>query len=126
MFIKVVLFFVFVLSFGAAVFGQEINQNSPGEIPAPKIISKLQPVYTEAARKKKVEGEVYLRVTFLASGEIGDVVYLKESSKKKKLTKYGLVAQAIEAAKKIKFEPARRNGERITTTKIVVFAFTIY
>lgn len=91
-----------------------------------KLSSKPQAIYTNKARKKNVEGTVRLRVTFLRSGEIGAVTYISETSKKMKLTKYGLVEQAIEAAKQIKFEPAKRNGQPISVTKIVEYTFTLY
>ncbi|MGI8786645.1 MAG: energy transducer TonB [Pyrinomonadaceae bacterium] len=91
------------------------------------IISFKPPAtYTDEARKKGIEGTVRLRVTFLASGEIGDVIYISETSKKKKLTKYGLVEQAIEAAKKIKFTPQKENGQPVTVTKLIQYSFTTY
>jgi hypothetical protein len=72
-------------------------------------------------------------VSLLANGEIGEVFYLKETSikkdkvlKKKKLTQYGLVDQAIAAAKLIKFKPAMENGTSVTVVKIIVYSFDIY
>ena len=125
MFIKVVLYFVFVLSFAAAVFGQTTNQNSPGELLAPKIIAKPLAKYTAAALTKKLEGEIWLRVTFLASGEIGEITDVTKKNRKK-FAKYGLTAEAIKVARTIRFEPARRNGEPVTVTKTVVYHFKIY
>jgi TonB family protein len=120
--ILMVLITFFGLAFTAR--GQEL-QNSASAVPL-KIITQPTTNYTDEARKNKVEGWVRLRVTFLANGQIGEVIYIKESSKKKKLTKYGLVQQAIEAAKIIKFEPARKDGQPITVTKTVEYYFTIY
>ena len=91
-----------------------------------KLLSKPPSVYTDKARKKKIGGTVKLKVTFLASGEIGAVDYVSESSKKKKLTQYGLVEQAIKAAKAIKFEPAKRDGQPISVVKFLEYHFTIY
>ena len=76
--------------------------------------------------KIKVEGTVRLKVVFLESGEVGDVTFVSESSKKKKLSKAGLVAKAIEAARNIKFEPAKRNGKSVTTVATVEYTFSIY
>lgn len=90
------------------------------------ILSKPRPNYTDEARKKGVEGTVTLKITFLANGEIGDVIYVSENSKKKKLTKYGLVNQAIEAAKKIKFEPAKKNGQPLTSIAAIEYSFMLY
>jgi TonB family protein len=100
------------------------DNNKPLEV---KITNLARANYTDEARRRGVEGWVRLRVTFLANGEIGDVVYVKESSKKKKLTKRGLVAEAMKAAKKIKFTPATdENGNPVTVTKEVEYIFTIY
>jgi TonB family protein len=107
--------------------GQEATSQVNNAAQELQISSKQKPNYTDSARQKKVSGWVRLQVTFLANGEIGEVVYLAEKSKKKKLTKYGLVAQAIEAAKKIKFAPAKdESGNPITVTKTVEYTFTIY
>lgn len=65
-----------------------------------KILSKPIPSYTDAARQYNVSGWVQVTVTFQSDGKIGEVVYFNESSKKKDLTRYGLVEEAIRAAKK--------------------------
>ncbi|MDQ6787891.1 MAG: energy transducer TonB [Acidobacteriota bacterium] len=91
-----------------------------------RILSKPRAIYTDSARKKGISGTVRLRVVFLASGEIGDITFVSETSKKGKLTKYGLVEQAIEAAKKIKFTPQIKNGKPITVTKLIEYNFLLY
>ena len=101
----------------------ETSQTDSGLI----ILSKAKPNYTDRARQKSVSGRVLLKVTFQPNGKIGEVVYISESSKKKKLTKYGLVEMAVEAAKKIKFTPAKdANGNPQTVTKNVEYTFTLY
>lgn len=60
-----------------------------------------------------------LRVTFLASGKIGNVTVIKG-------LKFGLSAQAVEAAKRVLFEPERKNGKARTVTKSMEYSFTIY
>ena len=84
-----------------------------------RIISKPRPGYTNEAREANVQGTVVVRVTFLASGNIGDVSVTKELSD-------GLTEQAISAAKRIRFQPAMRDGVPITVTKQVEYTFTIY
>ncbi len=91
-----------------------------------KILSKPSPRYTDEARQKNVSGWIQLRIDFKANGDIGEIIYVKESSKKKKLTRYGLVAQAIEAAKKIKFEPALLNGQPTGASAMVKYNFLLY
>jgi TonB family protein len=90
-----------------------------------RIISKPKPAYTDIARRKDLEGHVLLRVTFLASGEIGSITNVTKK-KAAKLLKYGLVDKAIEAARKITFEPKMVNGTSISVVALVDYGFTIY
>lgn len=87
--------------------------------PTLRLLSVPRPAYTNAARFYDVSGSVDLRITFLSSGQIGSI------SRMKKLP-FGLTEQAIEAAKRIQFEPAHSNGNPITVTKILQYTFTIY
>ncbi len=84
-----------------------------------KIISKPKPSYTDAARQNQVQGTVILRVTFLASGQIGSISPVKGLPN-------GLTEQAIAAARSIRFEPAKNNGIAQTLTKQVEYTFSIY
>lgn len=84
-----------------------------------RILSKPRANYTEAARMNEVEGAVRVRVTFLASGEIGSILPISGLP-------YGLTEQAIAAARQIKFKPATRDGVLISVTKVVEYTFSIY
>ena len=84
-----------------------------------KIISKPRPGYTDAARQNNIQGTVILRVTFLASGQIGSVSVVKGLPN-------GLSEKAIAAAKGINFEPAKTNGVGQSVTKQVEYSFSIY
>jgi hypothetical protein len=84
-----------------------------------RVTSKPKAEYTENARRAMVNGTVQLKVTFLSSGEIGDVIPIKELPE-------GLTEQAIDAAKGIHFQPKRVNGVPQTVTKIVEYSFSIY
>lgn len=101
-----------------------------GEPPKPKppapavtepfrIISRPKPPYTDAARQNQVTGVVRVRVQFLASGQVGSVSPVSGLP-------YGLTENAIAAAKAIKFEPAKKNGVPVATTKVIEYSFTIY
>ncbi len=100
-------------------FTPRSSENFSSEIKPIKIISKPRPYYTDLARQNNVQGNVKLRVAFLASGEIGSISPIGELPS-------GLTEQAIIAAKLIKFEPALKLGKVITVTKIVQYDFTIY
>lgn len=124
---RIILMIVVIFVGSVCGFGQSATSQSNNFTEVLNIVNKPRPIYTDKARKKNVEGWVRLQVTFLANGQIGEVVYLTESSKKKKLTKYGLTARAIEAAKEIKFVPAKNEkGNPIDVTKTVEYNFTIY
>ncbi len=78
------------------------------------------------AKKDDVKGTVKLSVIFLASGEIGDVKVVEIISNEKGFKENGLLEQATAAAKKIKFEPPKRNGKPYSVKKIIIYTFTIY
>lgn len=84
-----------------------------------RIISKPRPSYTDAARQNQVTGVVRLKVTFLASGQIGSISPVSGLS-------YGLTEQAIAAARQIKFEPQKVNGQPQTVSKTIEYSFSIY
>jgi TonB family protein len=84
-----------------------------------KILSKPRPGYTDSARQANIQGTVILRVTFLASGAIGSISPVKGLPS-------GLTEQAIAAAKRISFEPAKRNGIGQSVTRQIEYTFSIY
>jgi TonB family protein len=79
-----------------------------------KILSNPQPKYSDAARQNNVNGVVRLRVTFLASGQIGGISVISGLP-------FGLTEQAISAARNIKFVPGAT-----TISKPVEYRFTLY
>jgi TonB family protein len=84
-----------------------------------KILSKRRASYTDEARQSNIQGNVVLRVTFLASGKIGSISPVSGLP-------YGLTEQAIAAAREIKFTPATRDGMPYTKQMTVQYGFTIY
>lgn len=84
-----------------------------------QITSKPRPKYTDAARQNQVQGKVMLRVTFLASGQIGKIYSITNLP-------FGLTEEAIAVAKLIKFKPQKRNKKPVTITKTVEYNFTLY
>ncbi|HEX9962544.1 MAG TPA: TonB family protein, partial [Pyrinomonadaceae bacterium] len=84
-----------------------------------RILSKPRANYTEAAKMSDVEGVVRLRITFLASGEIGSIIPISGLSN-------GLTEQAIASARQIKFQPATRDGIPVTVSRTLEYSFWIY
>lgn len=89
-----------------------------GETKGLRVLNRPSPPYTDVAKNNNEEGYVTLRVTFLASGEIGTISVVSGLS-------YGLTEQAIKAAKNIQFEPPMRNGQRYNVVKTVKYSFVI-
>jgi protein TonB len=84
-----------------------------------KIISKPKAPYTDEARQRMVMGSVTLRITFLASGQIGAITAVTRLP-------YGLTENAIAAAKLIKFEPKKVNGIAVPVTMTFEYGFNIF
>lgn len=84
-----------------------------------RIILKPRANYTEKARNSQTQGNVLLRVTFLANGGIGAISIVSGLSD-------GLNEEAIAAAQRILFIPANKSGIRYSVIKQVQYTFTIY
>jgi periplasmic protein TonB len=73
----------------------------------PQILTRPRPDWTEEARRNRIQGEVFLSATFGADGQIREIRVIRGLG-------YGLDEKAIEAAKLIKFVPARDiNGQSV-------------
>ena len=83
------------------------------------IQSKPAPVYTEEARRLRMEGDVVVQVVFSATGEIRIVGVVKGLG-------HGLDEAAVAATRQIRFTPARRDGQFVDypATIHVVFALS--
>jgi TonB family protein len=100
---------------------EENNQTKSenNEVIPVRIIFRAYPKYTDAARQAQTKGTVSLRVTFLANGGIGNIEIISALP-------YGLTEQAIAAAKKMVFIPAKKNKVSCSVIKSVEYSFSIY
>jgi len=85
---------------------------------AVEITFKPNPVYTDEARSLKIEGEVLLEVMFAANGQL-------HVNRMVRGLGHGLDEAAIDAANKMRFKPALRNGQPIDSTAIVHVKFQL-
>lgn len=83
-----------------------------------KLTDRAQPSYTEPARENRVEGVVRLRVVLCPSGSVSNVSVVKGLPD-------GLTEQAIVAARKIKFEPAEKDGEKVAQYVLLEYNFRL-
>jgi TonB family protein len=84
-----------------------------------KILAKPRASYTDEARAQNVQGTVRLKVTLLASGGIGGITPLTRLP-------YGLTEQAIAAARQIRFDPKKVNGQPQSVSMTFEYNFSIY
>jgi TonB family protein len=82
----------------------------------PTILYREKARYTEEAKNQGVQGTVVLQVVFQANGAIGGVKVIRGLP-------YGLTESAIGAARKIKFEPAVKDGKPVSVRGSLEFTF---
>ncbi|MGH9753724.1 MAG: energy transducer TonB [Blastocatellia bacterium] len=85
----------------------------------PTILYREKAKYTEEARQNKIQGSVVLQVVFNVNGSITDIKVIRGLPD-------GLTEKAIEAAKKIRFNPAVKNGVPVSVRGTLDFAFNLY
>lgn len=95
-----------------------LNEERTSETSSLDILFKPSATYTDAARRNEFEGTVRLLVEFRKDGKIGEIQVLQGQP-------YGLTDEAIEAAQNIRFNPARKNGEAVTTNQTVEYRFSL-
>lgn len=83
-----------------------------------EITFKPNPVYTEEARQLRLEGEVLLEVMFGSNGQLHVNRVVRGMG-------HGLDEAAINAANKMRFNPAQRNGVPVDTTAVVHVVFQL-
>ena len=81
-----------------------------------EILSKPPAHYTAEARRSRIEGNVVLSVTFLASGQVVVRGVLQGLG-------YGLDQEAVRVAQQIQFRPATRNGRPVDLTTRITISF---
>jgi TonB family protein len=88
-----------------------------GDVQAPVRITPLNPIYPEAARKARIEGNVILQLTIDKNGNVIDVKVLRGLP-------MGLTEVAVEEAKKQKFKPAYRLSTKLPVDCIFTLTVT--
>jgi TonB family protein len=83
------------------------------------IVTKPEPSYTESARQSRTTGTVVLRIVFAATGGVSDIQVVSGLQS-------GLTEQAMVSAKQIRFVPAMKNGQFVSTWLQVEYNFNLY
>ena len=107
-------------AFGAAAVAERQPRaqapSAPAAMTPAEILTKPQPVYTDEARQRHIEGEVLLDVIFTASGEVRVVRVVRGLG-------YGLDDAAVKAAARIRFKPAMVAGKPVDSTARIHISF---
>jgi TonB family protein len=83
-----------------------------------EVLSKPPVQYTAEAKQLKVQGDVVLRVTFLANGQVSVQGVLRGLG-------HGLDEEARRVAQQIRFRPATRDGRPVDLTTNITISFQL-
>jgi TonB family protein len=83
-----------------------------------ELLAKPIPQYTSEARQLKVQGDVILRVTFTANGQVLVQGVVRGLG-------HGLDEEARRVAQQIRFHPATRNGQAVDLTTNITITFQL-
>jgi protein TonB len=92
--------------------------NSGVEVEAPRALRRVEPRYTEAARRIRYEGAVILSLLIDTEGQVADVTVLRGLP-------FGLTESAIDAARQWRFEPSTFKGNRVSVRFVLTIRFKI-
>ena len=120
--------FAFINSGGGLAFTQDSNgaqAGGSGPVYAAKdvdkkaiIFERIEPGYTEEAQTRKIEGVVLLGAVLAADGRVAEVAVINGLAG-------GLTENALDAAKKIKFTPAVKDGSRVSVRVKLAYYFVL-
>lgn len=97
----------------------DLNVRVVKGIVKPVITHRESATYTTEARKNQIQGAVLLSVVFNADGRLSNFRVLHGLP-------FGLSASAIQAALKVRFQPATQEGKPVTVRGNLEFHFKLY
>lgn len=84
-----------------------------------RLAMKPEPSYTEPARKNQTMGTVILKCIFSADGSVKNITLVSGLP-------HGLTEKAIDAASKIKFIPAQKDGRYVSMIMTLEYNFNLF
>jgi len=88
------------------------------DVTRPRILSKVEPEYSDEARRARLQGMVLLRIVVNERGRAESIVVTQSLG-------LGLDERAVDAVKKWRFVPGMRFGRPVPTTAIVQVTFRL-
>jgi TonB family protein len=89
-----------------------------GGVSRPLVISKVDPEYSEEARKAKYSGNVELSIVVDVEGRVRDVRVVKSLG-------MGLDEKAMEAVARWKFKPGMKGGQAVNVQALIEVNFRL-
>jgi len=87
-----------------------------GHTTQPVLVYKIEPEFSEEARKARVQGVVVLRVEIDERGKVGRIEVTQPMG-------LGLDEKAVEAVRQWRFRPAMRNGRPVAAPALIEVSF---
>jgi TonB family protein len=84
-----------------------------------RLLKKPEPNYSQKARSEAITGTVILKCVFASNGTVTNIRVVQGLP-------YGLTERAIEAARKIKFIPATKDGHPVSMWMQLEYNFNLY
>ncbi|HXA63697.1 MAG TPA: energy transducer TonB [Bryobacteraceae bacterium] len=95
-----------LIQIAAAQTGEKIYRIGEEGVTPPKVLSKIEPVYTDEARNAKIEGTIELSVEIDADGLAQNIQVVRSLDE-------GLDQSAIAAIQQWRFKPGEKNGNPV-------------
>ena len=87
-------------------------------IDPPTLVREVRPIYTDDARRQRIQGDVILEIVVRSDGSVGSI-------KVRRSLGGGLDQRAIEAVRQWRFNPARRHGTPVDVAVEVAVEFKL-
>ena len=85
----------------------------------PRITSRPAPEYTQAARRNRISGNVVLIIVLCRTGKVTDAKVVQGLPQ-------GLTESCLDAAKRIEFEPAEKDGQPVSVRMQIEYNFDLF
>jgi protein TonB len=106
------------LAFGIPVRAQDVVYQPGNGVRDPVLTHEVKPVYTDAAKQRKVQGIVEMSAVVLGDGTVGDTRVTRSLDP-------DLDSEAIKAAKQWRFEPGTKDGVPVNVRVNIEMTFTL-
>jgi protein TonB len=91
------------------------------ELTAPHLVRAINPEYTDAATRRKIQGDVQVEAVIMPDGTVGSARVVRSLD-----ATHGLDEQALIAARYWFLEPGTLNGQPVAVTVRMLLSFRLY